>query len=143
MQSSPQSGVGSLSEQFCDRTRFGRVRNHSVAPRSSSYGVEGLYLNSVLGPGSQALHCCLAAVPCSLDIRGPVLTPTICPPHVQSVSHGLRTAVVLRLWKGLDGFKQKNHRLNKCHSHTILQPCIRVVWCVCLNKFIVSVYVCS
>lgn len=91
--------------EVCDRTRFCSVYNDSVAPWSWSYGVVGLYLNLVLGPGIQALYCGLSGPPYSLHILGPVLPLAICPPHAQPVSHSIWTAVELRLWKWLEGNK--------------------------------------
>jgi len=85
------------------RTRLCRERGRRVAPRSRSDGVVGLYLNLVLGPGIQALHRGLTGPPRSLHVLGPVLPLAVRPPQSQPVPHGLRAAVVLGLWKRLQG----------------------------------------
>lgn len=111
----PDSSVGRLQtgtgvNEVCVPTRFCGVRGNSVAPWSRSYGVVGLYLNLVLGPGIQALYCGLTGPPCSPHILDPVLLLAVCPPHTQLVSHSLWTAVVLRLWKRLQGNKEREER---------------------------------
>lgn len=84
-------------------TRFCSACMGSVAPRSRAYGVVGLDLNLVLGPGIQALYCGFSRLPCSIHVLGSVLASPICPPHTQPVSHSLWVTVILRLWKRLQG----------------------------------------
>lgn len=102
--------------EVCECTGFCSVYSEGVAPWSRSYGVVGLDLNLVVGPGFQSLYCSLSGPPCSLYILGPVLPLTICPPHTQPVSHRFWTAVVLWLWKWLEGGGRKQDQKDiLCH----------------------------
>lgn len=103
-------------------TRFSCACFNSAAPRPRSYWVEALYLNVVLGPGTQAVHSGISAVYSTLHILCSVLPLTICPPHTQPVPHRFWAAVVFRCWKRLKVTERKKDMETKISVWCFVGP---------------------
>lgn len=81
--------------EVCVHTRFSRVGCDRGAPYSWSYGIEGLYLNLVLDPGTQIFYCGFSGAHTSLHVYNSVLALAVCLPYSEPVANGIWTAVVL------------------------------------------------